>query len=344
MTGLAGPWNEPTEAFTFVVDALEAGNRLDVFLHGRLELHSRTYLRDLVRDGQVTVDARKQKPSHRLELGQVVRGTVARHSPQNTLLPQDIPIEILHEDASVLVINKPAGLVVHPGSGRKDQTLANALAFHLKDLSDVGGPLRPGIVHRLDRDTSGVMVIAKSNAAHFALSAQFQERTTEKVYVALVEGEPRLDGDWIKTTLGKAPHDATRVVVDPPSGKPAETRYEVVERFDGFTLVKCYPKTGRTHQIRVHMQHLGHPIVCDQVYGRRKEFRLSDICGHGRSAPDQPLLDRQALHAFRLKFFHPLLGSVQEYEAPVPADLLRSIEALRLNRPYRARKSSYESS
>ena len=326
------------EAFRFVVDAIDVGTRLDVYLHDRLPEHSRTYLRDLVRLGDVRVGGRAAKPAHRLEAGDVVEGEVVPRPAAGTLVPQDLPIQILYEDATLLVINKPAGLVVHPGSGQRDQTLANALAFHLKDLSDVGGALRPGIVHRLDRDTSGVMVIAKTNPAHYALSAQFQDRTTEKVYLAIVEGEPQLDGDWIKTTLGKSPKDPTRVVVDPPGGKPAETRYEVVERFDGYSLLHCYPKTGRTHQIRVHLRHLGHPIVADHTYGRRSQLALSDLLATGKGLADEPLLLRHALHARSLKFFHPLIGAVQQYEAPIPADIQRTIEALRQYRPKKGRK------
>lgn len=328
---------QPVEAFRFVVEPGETGLRLDVFLHGRLPGHSRTYLKDLARRGSVLVDGRAGKPAQRLDEGQTVLGTAVLRPEDGTLLPQDIPLDVLHEDASILVLNKAAGLVVHPGSGCRDQTLANGLAYRLKDLSDAGGPLRPGIVHRLDRDTSGVMVVAKTNAAHFSLASQFEERSTEKEYLAVVEGEPRLDADVISVPLGRSPRDRSRVVAGGADGKPSETRYEVVERFEGFAFLRCMPRTGRTHQIRVHLQSIGHPIVADPVYGRRKALWRKDLA-LVRDDGGEPILDRQALHALSLRFTHPLTGTVQAFEAPVPEDMLRTLRALRQYRPGRARK------
>jgi 23S rRNA pseudouridine1911/1915/1917 synthase len=329
-----------TEKHTFRVAPADEGQRLDLYLHSRLEEHSRTYLKDMVKLGLVTVGGAKVKPSYRVASGDVVAATVAPRPREGTLVPQDIPLNVLHEDASLLVVDKPRGLVVHPGNGRQDRTLANALAWHVKELSDIGGETRPGIVHRLDRDTSGVMVVAKTNRAHFALATQFQERTTEKEYLAIVEGTPEFDGDLIDLPLGRSRTDASRIVVDREGGKPAQTRYEVLERFDGFAFVRCHPKTGRTHQIRVHLRSIGHPIVCDAVYGKRSSLMGSDVgvCARG-SGEDRVLLDRQALHAHKLSFFHPLEGMQVSYIAPLHADMEGLLEVLRRNAPRRGKES-----
>ena len=322
-----------TETHTFEVLPTDEGTRLDVYLHSRLSVHSRTYLKDMVKLGKVTVGGGKVKPSYRVEPGDHVVATVMPRPADGSLVPQEMPLDVIHEDASLLVLHKPAGVVVHPGSGRRDRTLANALAFRFQELSDIGGDLRPGIVHRLDRDTTGVMVVAKTNRAHFSLATQFQERTTEKEYLAVVEGEPEFDGDVINHPLGRSLAAPTKIVVDAKAGKPAETRYEVIERFEGFALVRCRPKTGRTHQIRVHLRSIGHPIVCDATYGRRSSLSLRDL-GARPEEDDSPLLDRQALHAHKLSFAHPLEGKRATFEATMPSDMAGLVEALRTHRPH----------
>jgi len=314
-------------AHEFVVEPEEAGRRLDVCLHGRLEGHSRTYVKDLVRSGHVEVDGRRRKPGHRVSVGERVRVDALPPPEPLGLVPQEMPLRILHEDASLLVIDKPPDLVVHPGNGCRDGTLANGLAHRFEELSDAGGDLRPGIVHRLDRDTSGVMVVAKTNAAHYALALQFQERTTEKVYLAIVEGEPELDADEIDLPLGRSRRDPARMAPDPESGKSAQTCYEVMERFEGFALLRCRPKTGRTHQIRVHLRSIGHPIVCDQTYGRRGTITTADLVAGGDR--EEVLLARQALHAESLTVFHPLVGERRTWSAPMPADMETLLAALR---------------
>lgn len=327
-----------TETHTFKVSGPEEGQRLDVYLHARLNVHSRTYLKDMVKLGQVTVDGKNVKPSHKVTPGECVIAKVVPRPTDGSILPQEIPLKIIHEDASLLVLDKAADLVVHPGNGRQDGTIANALAFHVGELSDIGGDMRPGIVHRLDRDTTGVMVVAKTNRAHFSLSTQFQERTTRKEYLAIVEGEPELDGDIVNRPLGRSTSDPSKIVVDERSGKQAETRYEVLERFEGFALVRCLPKTGRTHQIRVHLKSIGHPIVCDPTYGRRAKIRLSDIGGAGQADEDRVLLERQALHAHRLTIFHPLEGEAVTYTSELHDDMEGLLEALRTHRR-KARRS-----
>lgn len=325
---------------TIRVEEDAGGVRIDVFLHDRLEGgHSRSWIKEVVKLGNVTVDGARVKPSHRVAPGEVIVAHVPGRPERGDLVPQDIPIDIRHEDATLLLVNKPAGLVVHPGNGRADGTLANALAFHLDELSDVGGDLRPGIVHRLDRDTTGIMVVAKTNAAHFALASQFQDRTTAKEYLAIVEGEVHRDGDVIDKPLGRSPSDAARVIVDEGRGKEAVTIYEVEERFRGYTLVRCRPKTGRTHQIRVHLASIGHPIVCDPTYGRRERIRVRELARDVPEDEDVVLLERHALHAHRLEFHHPLQGERVQHEAPLPADMERLLEALRLWRPRTERKA-----
>ena len=325
------------EVHAFRVTGEDAGKRLDLFLHEQLVDCSRSFLKELVKGGQVAVDGRHRKPSHRLSVGELVSATVRERPDPGTLEPQELPLRVLHEDASILVIDKQAGLVVHPGNGRRDGTLANALAFHFAELSDIGGRLRPGIVHRLDRDTSGVMVVARTNRAHFSLAAQFQDRTTEKEYLALVEGEVVYDADVIDRPLGRSRSDPSRIVVSPADGKPSETAYEVVERFRGFTFVRCRPRTGRTHQIRVHMRHAGHPILCDSTYGTRARLLASDlgIVEPGDPA-DEVLLERQALHAHRLRIRHPLEGREREFRAELHGDMLRTLEVLRAHCPWEA--------
>ncbi len=326
-----------TYAFRIVAADADAGRRIDVVLAERLPGHSRTLLKKLVKKGGVQVDGVAVKPSHKLEAGQAISGEVDEVS-SGELEPQEMELRILHEDATVLVIDKPPNLVVHPGNGCRDGTLANGLAFHFEDLSDIGGAQRPGIVHRLDRDTSGVMVVAKSNSAHFALAGQFQARLTRKEYRAIIEGEPELDGDLIKKPLGRSRSDPSKIVVDPVGGKPAETAWEVVERFDGYTYVRCFPKTGRTHQIRVHFQSIKHPILCDAVYGRRAILKFGDLdpSATGEDA-EKPIMGRQALHAFALEFDHPLEGRRMRFEAAVPPDFERTLAALRRLRPYTKR-------
>jgi 23S rRNA pseudouridine1911/1915/1917 synthase len=329
MTGQTGAAQQPIR---LVAEAADQGRRLDIVLAERLPGYSRTYLKNMVKSGSILVDGRPAKPSHQVEAGQVITGSL-ESLDRSPLTPQPIALDVLYEDATLLVINKPAALVVHPGNGRRDGTLANALAFHIEELSDVGGAQRPGIVHRLDRDTSGVMVVAKTNAAHFALARQFQDRTTSKEYRAIVEGEPELDGDLIKRPLGRMRHDPSRVMIDPIEGKAAETTWEVLERFDGFTYLRCVPRTGRTHQIRVHLQSIGHPILCDPTYGRRATLSRRDLDpGSPRHEADIPILERQALHAFALEFHHPLQGKTLRFEAPVPSDLERTLDALRTYR------------
>jgi 23S rRNA pseudouridine1911/1915/1917 synthase len=302
--------------------------RLDVFLAQQMPEFSRTFLRRLIDTDGVLVDGQRAKVAYRLHAGQRVRVEsvdVPRTGPE----PEDIPLDVLYEDEHIAAINKPAGMVVHPARGHWSGTLTAALAFHFKHLSSVGGPTRPGIVHRLDRDTSGVIVVAKSDAAHMRLAAQFEMRLAKKEYFAIVTGQPDRDRDQIDQPIGPHPHQREKMAVrrDHPDARDAVTFFEVVERFNRFATVRVTPRTGRTHQIRLHLLHVGHPVLCDRLYGGRAILTRGELTGD--AADDEILLDRQALHAERLSLKHPISGAACEFVAPLPEDIQRTLEALR---------------
>jgi 23S rRNA pseudouridine1911/1915/1917 synthase len=308
-------------ATTFTIVAEDAGRRLDQVLAGRFPQHSRTWLSRLVDEGHVEVvpqpgsRARRVRPSMPVEPGDVVSvRLVPKDAPY--AVPERIPLHVVHEDEWLIVIDKPAGLTVHPGAGEKSGTLANALAWHFGELSHVQGPLRPGIVHRLDRDTSGVMVVAKDDTTHWALADQFRRRTVRKEYHAVVKGRVELDADLISGPIGPDRRQPTRMAIRVDVGRASETYYEVIERMATATLVRCLPKTGRTHQIRVHMASAGYPLLSDRSYGGLVQS-VWELC------------PRHALHARSLTIRHPATGDDRTFEAPLPADMTRLIEHLR---------------
>jgi 23S rRNA pseudouridine1911/1915/1917 synthase len=324
---------------TFTVAPEQAGQRLDVFVTERLSTFSRANVRRAIDAGHVRVDGVVSKPSSRLVAGgqvEVAQIDVPREGPA----PQNIPLNLLYEDEAIVVVNKPAGMVVHPAKGHWEGTLASALAYHFGTLSGRGGPTRPGIVHRLDRDTSGVIVVAKHDQAHDALAEQFKSREVSKEYLAIVVGVPQLDRDLIDEPIGDHPTHPDKKAIrrKDPEAKSAQTVWEVVERFNGYSLLRALPKTGRTHQIRLHLTHIRHSILCDRLYGGRSVVteleliprdKLAHYTAAERAAADQPLLERQALHAHRLAFNHPVTGERVQFEAPVPADMERVLAALR---------------
>jgi 23S rRNA pseudouridine1911/1915/1917 synthase len=318
----------PEEPSQWSVDPESAGMRLDRFLVERFPLHSRARLRRAIDAGAATVDDAKSKASYRLRSGQAVT-FVLPELPREGPRPEPIPLDIIYEDAALAVVNKPPGMIVHPARGHWDGTLAGALQHHFDQLSSLGGPTRPGIVHRLDRDTSGLIVVARSDATHHRLSEQFQARTVQKLYLAIVLGIPELDRDVIDKPIGPHPtHREKKAIREQHTlSRNAVTQYEVAERYDGFSLVRAWPKTGRTHQIRVHLAHLGYPVLCDRLYGGRRQITRGEIF---RDPSDETIiLDRQALHAHRLSFAHPDSGEPLEFEAPLPADMQAVLEALR---------------
>jgi 23S rRNA pseudouridine1911/1915/1917 synthase len=312
----------------FCVTEEQAGGRLDAVLAAMFDGYSRAHLRKAIDAGGALVEGKRAKPSCRLRAGEQVQ-FVLPDLPREGPLPEAIPLDILYEDEHLAAVNKPPGMVVHPAKGHWSGTLASAAAYHFGALSTSGGPTRPGVVHRLDRDTSGVIVLAKTDAAHFALAKQFEARTTQKEYWALVQREPELDADLIDRSLGPHPQQRDKMAIREghPDCRTAQTFYEVVERFGGYALLRVKPKTGRTHQIRVHLAAAGCPVLCDRLYGGRSEISRGEIA---RDAPDEEiLLSRQALHALRLKLAHPATGEPIEFEAPLPADLQAVLEALR---------------
>ena len=286
---------------TWIVGDEGARLRLDRHLSTVLTAFSRVRLQTFIREGRVLVNGAAARPSQTLRAGDEIRVKVPDEVEPAVARAQDIPLDILYEDAAVLVLNKRAGLVVHPGAGNAEGTLVNALLFHCAGLSVIGGVERPGIVHRLDKETSGCLVIAKTDAAHQSLSRQFAERLVKKSYLALVEGIPRMPHGKIEAAIGRHAVHRQKMAVN-ERGRESVTQYRVLASFEGKTLMECQPRTGRTHQIRVHLKHLGHPIVGDPLYGRRG--------GHAR----------HFLHAWKISFAHPGNGKPMEFCAPLPPD------------------------
>jgi 23S rRNA pseudouridine1911/1915/1917 synthase len=317
--------SEPVE---LVVPADQAGARLDWFLAQQYPTYSRVLLRKLINAAGVKVDGDRIKAAHRLRPGEritIVLADLGREGPQ----PENIPLDILYEDAEIAAINKPPGMVVHPGKGHWAGTLTAALQFHFGQLSSAGGPTRPGIVHRLDRDTSGVIVVAKTDQAHMHLADQFENRTVEKEYFALCAGVPSRDRDVIDLPVGAHPHHREKMAIrrDHATSREAQSFYEVAERFDGFAALRALPKTGRTHQIRLHLASIGCAVLCDRLYGGRAMITRGEL---SRDPADAlVLLERQALHARRLKIRHPKSGAPIELLAPMPADIEAALAALR---------------
>ena len=287
----------------FKLTAEENGIRLDTFIAQALPDISRSAAQKLMDNGLVTLNGKTVKKNHKTTAGEVFE--IELPEPEETdLVPQNIPLDIVYEDDDVILINKPRGMVVHPAPGHPDGTLVNALMYHCGDsLSGIGGVKRPGIVHRIDMDTSGLLIVAKNDAAHAHLSDQLSDRSLSRVYEAVVYGRIKEDSGTIDAPIGRHPTDRKRMAVTDKNSRNAVTHYEVIARYNGFTHVRCILETGRTHQIRVHMTHIGHPLLGDLVYGRKKaEKGLSGQC----------------LHAKRLKFIHPATGEPMAFETDLP--------------------------
>lgn len=323
------------EPLQVTVEARAHGWRVDHYLSRLHPNYSRAAFQRAIENGDVRLNGLPVKTSRRLRVNDVIQYALPAE-PDQTVPAEDIPLDVLYDDEHLIVINKPANMIVHPGRGNYLGTLAGALQFHFDKLSDVAGKHRAGIVHRLDRDTSGVLVVAKDNQVHHLLSKQFEERTVEKEYRALAWGEVQFDRDYIETHVRVSQRNRERMMVCPPGGnaRSAATFYEVLERFRGFTFLRLCPQTGRTHQLRVHLHHLGHPIVADRLYEGKSALKLSDLVEKLAPEDDQILIERQALHALRLSFDHPATGKRLEFEAPLPADFERALAAVR---QYRSR-------
>ncbi len=291
----------------------EAGQRADVGLASLLEL-TRSNMQKLLEDGRAVKGSKVLKANYKLKLGDEIIVTLPEPQPLD-VQPENIPIDIIYEDEDVVVVNKARGMVVHPAAGNYNGTLVNALLYHCKNLSGINGVIRPGIVHRLDKDTSGIMICAKNDAAHVSLSEQIQSKTAKRTYMAVVRGNIKTDSGVIETLIARDKNDRKKMAVVKEDGRNAVTEYEVMERFGKYTIVKCKLLTGRTHQIRVHMEYLGYPLVGDPKYSPKKTpFAING----------------QALHSLTLDFIHPRTGEQMHFEAPLPEDIHKIVTRLRL--------------
>ncbi len=289
----------------------DAESRLDQYL-AQVDLGlTRSRLRQLIAEGNVLVNGAAVKPAHRIRPGDLVQVSVPPPRPATAIAQGDIPITVVYQDAQLVVVDKPPGLSVHPGPGHPDRTLVNGLLALCPDIQGIGGEIRPGIVHRLDKDTSGLMIAAKTQDAHHHLSQQIKDRTVEKGYLALAEGAPSPDSGLIDVPIGRDPRRRTRMAVI-AGGRESRTGYRLLVKAGDYSLLELQLHTGRTHQIRVHLAWLGHPLLGDGVYGRRS-----------------PLLGRHFLHAHRLAFVHPVTGERMEFSSPLPTDLQAALQAVR---------------
>lgn len=313
---------QEAETLLFHVSESDAGQRLDAHLAARINDWSRARLQRLIEDGDVLVNGRTAKPSYKLRLSDEVEVELTAPPPAE-FTPENIPLEIIYEDDDLVVVNKPAGLVVHPAAGVQTGTLANALAYHFQHLAERAGAARPGIVHRLDKDTSGLIAIAKTETAHENLADQFRAREVFKSYVALVHGIVREESGRIEQPIARDPRNRTRMAVV-RGGRPSLSLYRVRQRFERFTLLDVEIKTGRTHQIRVHLQWLKHPVVRDSVHGDGRDNTVMDAHLRARIAA----LKRQFLHAEQLGFRHPRTHEPLRFTAPLPRELAEFLACL----------------
>jgi len=317
------------EPLTLYVGHSILERRLDKYLHGRFRNLSRSLIQDAIKKGDVKVNGKIVKPSFKLSHGDQIDLTVPE-PPDKEILPEDIPLNIIYEDDDLIILNKQPGMIVHPARGNTHGTLVNALAFYSDKLSSGLGEFRPGIVHRLDKDTTGVMVVTKNDIAQWKIARQFERRQVHKTYLAIVHGTPELTSDRISAPLGIHPRVREKYSIRPEIGKEAITVYKVLETFHGFSLLRVIPKTGRTHQIRVHLSYIKHPIVADDMYGGKLvyQWQLADA----EPALQAPVINRVALHASTLEFKHPATNKVMKFEAPLPEDMQNLLNMLRKHR------------
>jgi len=312
-------------SFSLRVTAKDQGKRLDQFLSQTDLALSRSQAKNLIEEKLILLNQNPAKPSVHLKQGDFISGSLPKPKPLS-LKPEPTALNILYEDPFIIVLDKPAGMVVHPAAGNPSGTLVNALLSHCQDLSGINGVLRPGIVHRLDKDTSGVIVVAKNDEAYHHLIKQFKDRTVEKVYLAIAYGKFNQAEGLIDAAIGRHPKERKRMSTRTKKGRTAITRWKRVESLDRFSLLKIYPQTGRTHQIRVHLSSMGHPLLGDPLYGRK---------GRPGSIQDPVLkecvrrMSRHALHAYQLAFDHPQTGKRVQFEAPLPQDMQEALEWLR---------------
>ena len=326
-----GPMSDEKSESAGVTEQLHVGHsirerRLDKYLHGRFSNLSRSFIQNSIKQGAVKVNGKIAKQSQKLNPGDII-DFAPPEPPSKDIMPEDIPLNIIYEDEELIVLNKQPGMIVHPARGNTHGTLVNALVFYSDELSTGLGEFRPGIVHRLDRNTTGVMVITKNDAALWKIAKQFENRQVNKTYLAIIHGTPELTADRINIPLGVHPWIREKYAVRPETGKEAVTFYEVLEAFRGFSLLKLTPKTGRTHQIRIHLSYIKHPIVADDMYGGKLVYQWQ--LANTEPAVQEPILSRVALHAFSLEFTHPVKNQMMKFEAPLPQDMQNLLNELR---------------
>ena len=304
----------------FKIDSALSGERIDKFLSKNLKDVSRSRIQKLITEGKVLVNGAQVTKHHKMQSGEEIK--IEDLSSINTgpnIIAEEIDLNIIYEDKSILIISKEAGMLTHPAPGNESHTLVNALMYHYKNLSKLSGEERAGIVHRLDKDTSGLLIVAKDENVHHRLSTMFSDRTIKKTYTALAEGRFKEDKGEIKLPIGRSRIDRKKMSIAIDNGRDAVTAFEVVEELRQATVLNIYPRTGRTHQIRVHLNYIGHPVIADKVYGTRFSSKIAKKIG----------LERQFLHASKLSFTHPVTEKLMEFEDPLPPDLLKSLEKLR---------------
>lgn len=302
-----------------VVQKSEVGQRLDIFITSKTNI-TRSQIQKLIEDGSVLVNGRIVSQNYRVKTNDVITLTISDKETES-LIPEPIPLEILYKDDYLVVVNKPAGMVVYPSAGHNQGTLMNALSHHCKKLASVGRPLRPGVIHRLDKDTSGVMVVALNDEAYYNLVEQFRQRTITRRYIALVYGNLKEDKGEITLKIGRSQSERKKMSTRARKGKEAITRWKALERFSNATLIEAKLGTGRTHQIRVHFASTGHPVLGDRIYGKKVELEVK--------AKKKILFPRQMLHAELLGFTHPATDKYLEFSSPLPEDMTQKIKELR---------------
>jgi 23S rRNA pseudouridine1911/1915/1917 synthase len=331
-----------SDQIQLIIKKKHSSKRIDKYLVSRLQDFSRSNIQRLIKEEAVKVNNVAVKNSYEIKLKDVI----SIHLPtkcNDHITPENIPLNVIYEDEYLMVLNKSPDTVVHPARGHASGTLVNALAFHCNSLSSLNGPLRPGIVHRLDRDTSGAILVVKNEKVHKHLALQFENREVKKEYVAVIKGETELDSDRIDLPIGKDKRDRKKMAICHDTGKSAVSIFEVIERFQGYTLVKVTLETGRTHQIRVHMRTIGHPVIADSDYGNSEACyfedlvkpvsnknvhnlaKITDLCNN----VSKPIIERQALHAYRIGFIHPVTNKAMEFTAEIPDDMSNLITTLR---------------
>ncbi len=317
-----------TETYQFKADT--SGIRLDLFLSAQTPDISRSFIRKLIDDDHVTINGNKTKASRKVKAGEEITLNIPE-LVEMSAEPEDIALDVLYEDSEIIVLNKQSGLVVHPSPGHEKGTLVNALLHHCNDLSGIGGELRPGIVHRLDRDTSGCIVCAKSNTAHQNLVEQFASRTTEKHYIALSHGRPFKPNIKVEGNIGRSNNDRKKMTLMDNGGRYSLTYFTLLAGNDNFSVFDCDIKTGRTHQIRVHLKSIGCPIICDAEYGRENSLSFGEL--NGKKSDHNQVITRQALHAHTLTIDHPDSGERITFHAPLAQDIIAAIAATGLQLP-----------